>query len=185
MPESSAAGREVTTPDTSGDALPLRELPLSIIWLHAVDPRIFTPISLEKGRPTRIRITSPDHSTDVSVYRTVSVYLDGNRGIQDEIFTNYENAGSQFNYELDSERRLIKYNPTPNATPHMQRVIEELSGLESIPGSTIEAVNMDFGLESHFISNGSCWIEVKSGEPIAYPEAITVGQLAIGNTTNN
>lgn len=124
---------------------------------------------------------SPDESINVSVYRVIAHYMDGNIGLQDEIHSQRENKVSQFNYEFGQapERELIEYNPKPTMTEHMEEVVNSLSTLVNIPGASIKASNRDSGSESHFVSDGTQWINMSTGQPAIIPPEITSGQPSI------
>ena len=142
-----------------------REVPFSLLWLNAVDPRIFTPITLRWGGMTRIRLRSPDESTNISVYRTIGHNVPS-IDMNDEIINiAEEGVVSRFNYEIGHgpDGRLIKHGRSPVLSEHMQRVVRGLSSLVGIEGASIKAINRDRGEEASFISDGVQWRSEETG----------------------
>jgi len=184
IPAPEGEPKPLTTSDNSEIS---REIPFSIVWLNAVDPRIFTPVTWEKGGETTIRLRAADGSIRVNVYRSISRHLSNNEIVlYDEVYALKpgeteagEHEVSQFKYMFDSEEQLTDFTPTPSLDEHMQGVIGELSGLVTIVGSTIKASNYATGQESNFVSDGTQWIEVHTGIAAPAPPPMNAGRLAL------
>lgn len=163
-------------PRQQSDAEPF--MYFSLQWLQAVHPQVFTPQSWEHGtHGTRIRLQSPDASTDVNVYRFISLFKGGSgRSLQDEIHVAHETQGTQFNYEFDEAGQLTLYSKRTDLSPHMQGVIGMLSGLVEIEGASITAFGGDHGTESHYVSDGEVWRPVGGDQ-----QAIAVPRLQIAH----
>lgn len=124
----------------------------SILWLKSTDPRIFTPISLERGQMVRIAFYGKNGRSLVNVYRSISKYIGGGIGIQDEIHPGFENEGVKFNFEFDENGKLVKYSDREDFTPRMQECLALIQGLVSQEGAMISA-------ERVYISDGKEWLE--------------------------
>lgn len=155
-------------PAANGEPGLSREVPFSLTWLHALDPRIFTPLTWQLGGMTRIQLASPGGTTNVSIYRTVSHYADGGIGLQDEVYDYHGTPGSQFNYEFGAApgHPLTRFNQAAAATARMQEIVRDLSQLAAVAGSTITARNRDHGDDCGFVSDGRRWISARTGQPI-------------------
>jgi hypothetical protein len=187
MTQSSGGEGAPNLPTTTDESAVSREAPFSLLWLQAVDPRTFTPYTWENGRETTIRLRAADGSISVNVHRVVSHYpADNEIELRDEVYAlkpGKTEAGdqeiSQFGYKFDTAGGLTDFDPALSLTERMQGVVTALSGLVTIPDSTITASNHRVGEESNFTSDGTQWIEARSGVAApAYP-AITVGRLAL------
>jgi hypothetical protein len=153
----------------------------SLIWLNAVDPRIFTPHTWAKGRETTIRLRSADNNTRVNVQRIVSHYIDGEAEMVDEVYSVGDSETgahdvTRFKYTVSEDGGLTGFDPTLSFSDHARDMVNEMSGLVHIPGSRIEADNYRVGRESSYISDGTQWIDPHSSIPIAALPAITMGQ---------
>jgi len=161
------------------------EIPFSVTWIRAVDPRVFTPVTWEHGRATTIYLSAPDNSVQVHVERRVTHDLDSKIRLVDEVFSPKDGADagaqevSQFRYEFDDQGNLTDYDPTPDLSPHTQDMVTQMSGLVGKPGSTIYASNDKLGPEASFVSDGTQWLEVRTGTVVTMPPAIALGRLAI------
>ncbi len=172
---------------TIGESVVSTELPFSLVWLQAVDPRAFTPQTWENGRDTTIRLRAADGSIRVNVYRAVSLYrADNEIELKDEAYAlepgETEAGGhdiSQFRYKFDEAGTLTDFNPTLTLTERMQNIVTALSGLVTISGSTISASNYRTGRESNFVSDGMQWIEASTGIIAPTYPAFAVGRLAL------
>jgi hypothetical protein len=168
-----------------------KELPFSLVWLNAVDPRTFTPQTWENGRETTVRLRAADDSIRVNVYRVVSHYrADNEIELKDEVYAlkpGETEAGdqdiSQFGYKFDAAGNLTDFNPALSLTEHMQSVVTALSGLVTISGSTITASNYTTGQESNFVSDGTQWIEAHTGVAGPTYPAISAGRLALDQSS--
>ncbi len=164
-----------------------KELSFSLNWLYAVDPRIFTPQTWEKGRETTIRLRAADGSIQVNVYRVVSHDQANNEiELKDEIYAlnpgeteSGDQDVSQFGYKFDTSGNLTWFDPTLSLTEHMQSVVTALSDLVTISGSTIQARNYRNGQESYFVSDGTQWIEARTEHAAPTYPAIPIGCLAL------
>lgn len=176
-----------TLPANTGESAVCREIPFSLVWLQAVDPRIFTPYTWENGREATIRLRAGDGTTRVNVTRIISYYrADNEIELHDEVYAlkpgETESGAqdvSQFNYKFDAAGELTDFDPALSLTERMQNVVAALSGLVTIPGSTITASNYTAGQESNFVSDGSQWIEASTGTAAPTYPAIIVGRLAL------
>jgi hypothetical protein len=179
-------------PVVNGESVASKELPFSLTWLHAVDPRIFTPQTWENGRETTVRLRAADDSIRVNVYRVVSHYrADNEVELKDEVYAlkpGETEAGdqdiSQFGYKFDAADTLTDFDAALNLTERMQGVVTALSGLVTISGSTIAASNYRTGQESNFVSDGTQWVEVGTGIAAPTYPAISVGRLALEQPTH-
>lgn len=181
MAERNPRERPPVTVGEKGSVVP-REVPFSLMWLNAVDPRIFTPITLLRGGVTQIRLRSPDETTNVTVYRTIGHNLHS-VDLNDEIMdANEEGVVSRFNYEIGSgpNGQILKHGKSPVLTEHMQRIVRGLSGLVGIKGSSIKARNREFGDESSFVSDGVRWKSEDTGEfVVPLPELVVTEPPAL------
>jgi hypothetical protein len=126
----------------------------------------------------------------VNVSRIISHYRADNKiELHDEVYAlrpGQTEAGeqdvSQFNYEFDATGELTDFDPVHNLTECMQAAVTSLSGLVTIPGSTIAASNYRTGQESNFVSDGTQWIEARTGAAAPTYPAINVGRLALGQS---
>ena len=113
---------------------------------------------------TQIMFRTPDGLPVANTIRTVSKYDDGDVHIQDEIFP----AGlPQFNYEFNADGRLVRHPISTRFSAAMQEMVTTLRALAQQTGAEIHAVHRDHGLESHFVSDGTQWVDLRSGQPIA------------------
>jgi len=174
--------------DTNGLSIS-KETPFSLVWLAAVDPRTFTPQTWENGRETNIRLRAKDGSIRVNVSRIISHYIDGEVGLKDEMYAlrpGGTEAGdqevSQLSYTFDTDGCLTGFDPTPDLTENMQKVVSILSGLVTIMGSTIQASNYRTGPESSFVSDGAQWIEARTGIAAPTRPMFFAGRLALGQS---
>jgi hypothetical protein len=187
MTQASGAEGASNLPVVIGESAVSKELPFSLVWLHAVDPRTFTPQTWENGRETTIRLRAADDSIRVNVYRVVSHYrADNEIELKDEVYAlkpGETEAGdqdiSQFRYEFDTAGTLTDFDPALSLTERMQGIVAALSGLVTISGSTITASNYRTGQESNFVSDGTQWIEARTGIAAPTYPAISVGRLAL------
>ena len=183
MTQPSRAGHERGLPATTDETAVSREVPFSLVWLRAVDPRTFTPYTWENGGPSTIRLTAADGSVAVNVERIVVHAVDRTITLKDEahFLDSPLNADAitQLRYAFDAAGRLTDYDPATGLSDNMQAIVTSLSGLVYIAGSRIRASSHRAGPESDFISDGTQWIDRGTmTAPPALP-ALIIGRLAI------
>jgi len=171
-------------PAATGESTVSPEIPFSLTWLNAIDPRTFTPQTWENGRETTIRLRAGDDSARVNVHRVISHYLDGEIDLKDEAYAlalGETEAGShqvsQFRYSFDSGRNLTTFDPSPRPSEHAESIVSAASNLVYIVGSTITASNFVSGKEAEYVSDGTQWVEAGTGTPAPARPAIAAGGL--------
>ena len=139
----------------------------SLMWLQATRPDLLTPVTLEKGGMTMISFRDPDGKVIVATYRTLSKYIDGSIGVQDEIHPEFENRGVQYNFEYDKDGNVIQYSPRLELQPLMQRCVSLIQNLANKAGSSIVARNKDYGIECDLVSDGIQWLPRQESERLS------------------
>ena len=179
-------GEEPRLPAVTGESAVNQEVPFSLVWLNGVDPRTFTPETWKNGRETTVRLIAGDDTAGVNVYRVVNHLADGEIGLTDEAYVldpGTTEAGdhevSRFEYTFDPDGNLTGFDPNANQSKHTRDLVTVMSGLVHIVDSTITARNHALGREAKYRSDGTQWIEVRTGSPAPTRPAIAAGQLAL------
>jgi|GEM_PF-6324781 len=163
--------------------------PFSLLWITAVNPRTFTPRTWTQERETTIRLRSGNGGAGANAYRCVSRYPRENLiELKDEIYPLAPGQSeadahdvSQFRYRFTTDGALTDYDPNPVISPRLEELITTMSGLVRTAGSTIQAGSYTTGPESSFVSDGTQWIETRTGIAVPVQPAIAAGRLALGS----
>lgn len=143
------------------DKRQIEDLPPSVHYFAAVDPKVVTAITLREGGMSKITFSDPDGNNAVNIYRTIGRFRDGGIGIQDEIHPDHENTGVQFNFEFDPQGRLDKYSRSQEFSELMQRCVNQILKFVTQRGSSIRS-----GDGYLAISDGRSWIQQSTRQPV-------------------
>lgn len=132
----------------------MQSIPLSVEYFFALDPRIVTPSCFENGGMSRICFSNAtDNKGNVTIYRSISNYKNGEVGIQDEMHPSNENEGVQLNFTLNNVGKLSGY-PIKGDFTLMNRCLGMVLDMVKESGSTIWSDNGYLA-----VSDGKQWIE--------------------------
>lgn len=174
--------RESEQPDDAGLAKRLEEdqvIPLALQYFQAVDAIIVGEIPDSMGYTPVYLYSAVEDQPRIVILRHTSNYVDGNTGIQDEIYIPTQDKRLQLNGERNPQGVYVKYpEPLQNSSiPYIEDLTRGFKELSNQDGAFII-----IGNQKRFIAEKGVWVPlVESSNTSAHLPFDNQPQLPPGN----